>query len=199
MFHSGDGGVWVSAVVVPVGGFGGHPLVVTAIDAAAHKDDALKLAEGFRILSDGGLNVEQRADSDEGDLSRMGANLAEQERNCRIVGALRRLAGVGGLCEVGWLAGNAGKNRNIGATDCGQIAVDEAGAEFRVSKRGLDAEQVQFRTAQDKGQREGVVDVVANVGIENDELRGRRWYACRGLRAQKLAGDKRCQRDERCH
>jgi hypothetical protein len=63
----------------------------------------------------------------------------------------------------------------------------------------LDAEQAELRATQDEGQCEGVIEVVANVGVEDDELRGRRRNSSRSLRAKKLCGDKRCQRDEHCH
>src|ERR1035437_3954423 len=77
----------------------GFAVVVAPVDAAAHQHHPLELAEGGRVALDGRLNVEQRADGDERDLARMGANLAQQELDRIGVFPLRLLAGVGSLGE----------------------------------------------------------------------------------------------------
>ena len=144
--------LWRGRGVGVVGGWAAWlEVVVAAIDAAAHDDDAPELAEGGWVLGDGRLNIDERADGDKGDLAGVTADLAEQERDGCGVFVCGGLAGIGGLGEVGGFAGDAGEDRNAGAADGGEIAIDEAGAEFCVAKRGLDAEQVELGTAQDEG------------------------------------------------
>ena len=62
--------------------------------------------------------------------------------------------------------------------DRGEIAIDQARSQLGVAEGGLDAEQAQFGTAQNKGQRKGVVDVVADIGVQNDQLG--RWMGLSG-------------------
>ena len=73
-------------------------------------------------------------------------------------------------------------HRNVLAAHGGQVAIDQAGAQFRVAEGGRDADDLQFRALEGQGQREGVVDVVADVGVDDGELRRGPGLGRRGLR-----------------
>jgi len=81
-------------------GISGLVAVVAAIDAAAHDDHALELAERGRVALDGRLNIDERTDGDEGNAAGMEANLAEQETDSVAVLALGLLVRIGGLVNT---------------------------------------------------------------------------------------------------
>ncbi len=145
-------------------------VAVAAVNRAAHENDALEFAEGGGILVDGGADVHQGADGDENDLAWVTADLVEEE-SCGVgVGGLGEVAGfrVAALGEVGFgRAGCAGGYGDFGAADFGEEAVEEFGAGFGVAEGGGDAEDLQFGAAEGEGDGEGVVDVVADVGVED--------------------------------
>ncbi len=145
-------------------------VAVAALDGAAHHDDALEFAEGGGVLVDGGANVHQGADGDEGDLAGVASDLVEEEGDGVRVGELGEAAGFGvaALGEVGFGRGGcAGGYRDFGAIDFGEEAIEELGAGFGVAEGGGDAEDLKFGAAEGEGYREGVVDVVADVGVED--------------------------------
>src|SRR5229473_1206940 len=145
-------------------------IAVSAVDGAAHHDDALEFAEGGGVLVDGRADVHQGADGDEGDLAGVAADLVEEEGYGIGVGGLGKVAGFGvaALGEVGFGRGGcAGGYGDFGATDFGEEAIEELGAGFGVADGGGDAEDLQFGAAEGEGYREGVVDVVADVGVQD--------------------------------
>jgi hypothetical protein len=141
-------------------------VAVAALDGAAHQDDAPELSESGGVFVDGGADVHQRADGDEGDLAGVAANLVEKEGDGVGVGGLGEMAGFGvaALGEVGfWRGGRASGYGDVGAADFGEEAVEELGAGFSVAEGGGDTDDLQFGAAQGQSEREGVVDV----GVEN--------------------------------
>ncbi len=145
-------------------------VAVAAVDGAAHEDDALEFAEGGGVLVDSGADVHQGADGDESDLAGVAADLVEEEGDGVRVGELGKVAGFGvaALGEVGFGRGGcAGGYGDFGATDFGEEAIEELGAGFRIAEGGGDAEDLQFGAAEGEGDGEGVVDVVADVGVED--------------------------------
>src|SRR5260370_5235264 len=68
-------------------------VAVTALDAAAHHNDALELTKGGGGLVDGGANVHQRADGDQCDLAGVAENLLEEEGDGVGVRRLGEMAG----------------------------------------------------------------------------------------------------------
>ncbi len=145
-------------------------IAVSAVDGAAHHDDALEFAEGGGVFVDGGADVHQGADGDESDLAGVAADLVEEEGDGVRVGELGKVAGFGvaALSERGFGRGGcAGGYGDVGATDFGEEAVEEFGAGFGVAEGGGDAEDLQFGAAEGEGDGEGVVDVVADVGVED--------------------------------
>ncbi len=64
--------------------------------------------------------------------------------------------------------GRSGEDGNVGAAGFVEYAVHDSGASFGVSEGGGDAENFKLGTFEGKGKREGIVDVVAYVGIDDD-------------------------------
>ena len=86
--------------------------------------------------------------------------------------ALRRLVRVSRLREdIVLRCRDARGHGNIGAAYGAKIAIKQPRAQFRIAECGGNAENVQLRAAQRQRHRERVVDVVADVGIDNDQLR----------------------------
>ena len=61
---------------------------------------------------------------------------------------------------------------DVGVAGLVEEAVDKAGAEGGVSPGGGDAEEVELGALEDEAKSEDVVDVVADIGVEDDFLRG---------------------------
>jgi len=79
--------------------------------------------------------------------------------------------------------GNASGYGDVGATGFGKEAVEKPGAGFRVAESGSDAEDLEFGTAESECHGEGVVNVVANVGVDDDFFGLRRsWSGLCGAR-----------------
>ena len=149
----------------------GRFVVVSPTDAAAHHHNALQFAEGGWVARNRRLLVEQRTDGDEGDLPGMRANLTEQKANSVPILAIGLLARICGLREViRRLSGDACFDRKVFPAHCREVTIDEASAQFGIAKGRGDAEEFDLRAAQQKSQRKRIVDVVANVGVDNDEL-----------------------------
>jgi len=67
--------------------------------------------------------------------------------------------------------GDAGSYRDVRAADFGEETVEKLGAGLGVTKRGGDAEDLEFGAAESEGDSEGVVNVVTDVSV-NDDLFG---------------------------
>src|SRR6266481_297883 len=70
-------------------------IAVTALDGAAHQDDALELAEAGGVFINGGADIHERSDSDQSDLAGVVANLIEEEGDSAGVGGFGEMAGFG--------------------------------------------------------------------------------------------------------
>jgi len=82
---------------------------------------------------------------------------------------LRRVAafGVAALGERGLgRRGRTGGHGYLGVADFGEEAVQELGTGFGVTEGGSDAEDLEFGAAEGECDGEGIVDVVANVGVD---------------------------------
>ena len=159
------------AVDVPFRLRGAVLIAVAAVNAAAHQDHALDLLECGGVLADGGGQVSFRADGDDGDLAGMLADLAENELHSIGVLAGGLPLGIGGLGEdvvVG--SGYAGRDRDCLAAHGRQVTVHQAGAQFRVAEFRGDAENLQFRALEGQRQGKRVVDVVADIGVDDGQL-----------------------------
>ncbi len=169
--------------------------VVPTIDTAAHQHNALELGEGCRILLDGLFHIAERADGDEGDCAGMLTNLVEQEAHAGGMNGFRPTGSVDLLREdVGVRSRHAGGDGDVFAANGVQVAIDEAGTQLGISKCGGDAEQFEFGAAQGQCEGERVVDIVADVGIEDRQLR-----SGRGTRSCHLANSEFDSRKSRGH
>ena len=171
-------------------------VAVTALDGAAHHNDALELAEGGGVFVDGGTDVHQRADGDERDLAGVAPDLVEEEGDGVGVRRLGEAAGFG-VAALG--EGALGRRRyasgygDVRATGFGKEAVEKLGAGFRVAESCGDAEDLEFGAAESKGYGEGVVDVVADVGVD-DNFFGKGFLGgCGGGRRLGIAESGGCQ------
>src|ERR1035437_9125486 len=149
-------------------------ITIAAIDAAAHHHHPLELAKGRGIALDGRPNIGQWPDRNQRDLARVSANLIKQKRDPVGLLALRFVPRIRGLGEhVVVRSGKASGYRNILAADSSQVAINQLRPQLRISKCCRNPQQFQFRTAQSQRQRKRIVDIVANIRVENRELRCR--------------------------
>ncbi len=98
------------------------------------------------------------------------ADLIEEEGDGVGVGRLGKtvVLGVAALGEVGLgRRGNASGNGDFRAASFGEEAVEELSASFGVAEGGGDAEDLEFGAAEGEGDGEGVVNVVADVGVQD--------------------------------
>ena len=144
---------------------------VTAMNGAAHDDDALELQKSLRIFFDESANVDERTDADESDLAGVALDLVENEVHR---GRVRRAGERAGIAEsalvhaIGCVGGNAGENGDVAAASLGEEAIENPSAGFGIAERRCDAENLEFGTAQGKGHSKSIVNVVADVGINDD-------------------------------
>src|SRR5204863_10031972 len=103
-------------------------VAVAALDGAAHDNDALELSKGSLVLVDGGSDIHQRADGDQGDLTRVAANLFQKEGDGIRVYRFGEVAafGVAALGERGLgRRGRASRHGYLLAADFGEEAVEK--------------------------------------------------------------------------
>src|SRR6185437_8819931 len=101
----------------------------------------------------------------------MRLDLIEQKLHTVAVLAGRLVLGVRGLCEdVAVRSELARCDRDIAPANRREIPVDQARAQFGVTKVGGDTENLDLRTAQYQREGERIVDVIPDVGIQDDEL-----------------------------
>uniref|UniRef100_E6PYA2 Uncharacterized protein n=1 Tax=mine drainage metagenome TaxID=410659 RepID=E6PYA2_9ZZZZ len=172
--------------------------VVAAPDGATHHDDSFQLVEGFRAALAGCGNVEQRSDGKERNLARMGLNGGEQGSDRIGVWPRRKSLGVGTLGEhIGGLGGQPGSDRNGRRARSGEEAIKktihQARACFGIAKGGRDAQNPDLGAFEQQRESKGIVDVVADVGVDPDKLRGTLesgWLTfLQGLRRGGMDGD----------
>lgn len=146
-------------------------LVITAIDRAAHQDDSFQLAEGRGVAVDGGADVGEGADSDEGKFAGVLFDLVEQQGDRVGVLVIDAFAGPGPLGER---AGTGASLRDSGgygdffASGLAEQAVDHAAAHRSVAPGGGDTHDLDVGAGEEEAEGEDVVDIVADVGIEED-------------------------------
>ena len=149
-------------------------VAVAATDSASHQDDAFEFAESGEIFVDGGADIHQWADGDEGDLARVAADLVEEEGDGVGMRRLGEVAGFG-IATLGESAvrcsGNAGGYGGVRSTSFGKEMIEKLGAGFRVAESGGDAKDLEFGAAKSERHGESVVDIVADVRV-NDDLFG---------------------------
>jgi hypothetical protein len=96
--------------------------------------------------------------------------LVEEEGDGVGVRRLGEMAGFG-VAALGKGAfrrrGDADSYRDVRAADFGEETVEKLGAGLGVTKRGGDAEDLEFGAAESEGDSEGVVNVVADVSVED--------------------------------
>ena len=146
-------------------------VAIAAVDGAAHQDNALEFAEGGGIFVDGGADVHQWADGDEGDLAGVAADLVEEKGDGVGMRRLGEVAGFGvATLREGTFGrrGNAGGYGDVRTADFGQEAVEKLGAGFRVAERGGDAKDLEFGATKSEAHGERVINVVADVGVDDD-------------------------------
>ena len=92
-------------------------------------------------------------------------------------------------CENGVLAWrrSAFGDWDIRSASFGEQAIDHLRTKFRVAPRAGDAEDLEFGTDQGEADREDIVDVVADVGVDDDLYR----LSGRGLRLRARARRRR--------
>jgi hypothetical protein len=98
--------------------------------------------------------------------------------------------GIAALCEA--IAGRCWRSHsdwNVLVAVFAQQPVDQLGARFGIAEGGGNAENLQLRATQRQSNREGVVDIVADIGIDDDFLGG--WF--RGARLRRLCMSKDCK------
>jgi len=145
-------------------------VAVALANRAAHQHHTLQLVKCRGVAVNGSTDVRQRPDGNERDLARILADLAEQE----IDGVGMRFQRRAGLSPERLrkrylaLRRYALGDRNGGVAGFSEQTIDEPRAELRVSPGGADAENFELGAGNRKTDGEGVVDVVADVGVDDD-------------------------------
>ncbi len=136
----------------------------------------LELAEGGGMFFDSAADVHQWTDGDERNLAGVAANLVKEKGDRLRMGRLGEMAGFG-VAALGEGAlggrGNAGGYRDVRTSDFGEEAVEELGASFCIAESRGNAENLQFGAVQRESHGESVVDVIPNVGVDDDFFGGR--------------------------
>src|SRR5438270_1921715 len=103
-----------------------------------------------------------------------------------------------GECRLGRRCWD-GRHGNIWAPCFNQETIEEFGARFGIAESCGDAEDLQFRAAQGQRHRESVINVVADIGVNDDFLSGRASNFCRRRRTlrQATAGEREPQESQR--
>ena len=152
-------------------GVDGRLAAVTAADAPVHADEAGLLGDA-RLALEGGGNVLHRADRDERD----GLGRIHDSIDDRLDAVLVHLAGIAlevvaldpdGLAPALVVGAEAHAHCDVGAAGRLEHLRHDPGAVGCVAVVGHDELQVQFGGLQEQGQGPRVVDVVADVGVED--------------------------------
>ena len=166
------------------------------------------MAEAKRrgVAVDGGADVRQRPDGNERDLAGMLANLAEQEfdggrmrfrRACLSPARLRKRRFA--LCR------NPFRDGNVRVAGFREQAIRQTGAQVGISPSRRDSDNFELGTGKRKTDGERVVDIVADVGIDDDfdfrggaGGRGRRRLGEEGLRTERHSDGGANQKADKC-
>ncbi len=177
------------------------PVVVPPVDAPAHHHHPLELAKSSRIALDRRLHIGQRPDGDQRNLPRMRSNLIEQKlsRHRHASASQETLARISSLgkcigCSCVW---NAGRHRNIASPHRAQVPIHQPRPQLRIAVCRRDAQQLQLRAPQSQRQRKGIVNIVADIGIENHQLRLCRKLPCSRRSLPARPGNHHAQRCKR--
>ena len=163
-------------------------VAVAFADRAAHQHDAIEFLKCGGIATDRGAYVGEWTDGDKDDVARIFADLIEEEINGLRVGFHWSAFCPGGLRKrrFGWRRSAFG-DWDIRSASFGEQAIDHLRTKFRVAPRAGDAEDLEFGTDQGEADREDIVDVVADVGVDDDLYR----LSGRGLRLRARARRRR--------
>ena len=173
-------------------------IAVAAAHRSAHHDNALELAKALGILVDSRAQVAHGADAEQRDLAGMEPCLRQQKLD-RIAVRCGRPTPCPCRLRKHSLAGmvflRALQDRNTPNAALRQQSVHHARAKRRVTPCRSHANQFQLGALQDETQRQNIVDVVTDIGIEDDGLRLHRgrWHCAVGVR-RRLASEDRCHR-----
>src|SRR4029077_17978766 len=98
-------------------------------------------------------------------------DLLQQEVNRCRMGRLREMPALGIASLVEWIFGLGGHSRGYGYVLPARFAQETVGqfrAGLSISETGGHAQDFELRTAQRQSQGKGVIDVVADIGVDDD-------------------------------
>ena len=144
------------------------------LNIAAHDHHPFQLAESGRILIDHRADIGQRPDGDQGDLAGIFARLVQDEIHRRRMRSARERAALG-IAALGEgaqidIGGRAHGDGNVAAAQLAQHAVEHFRARRRVAEACRHADNVELRTGQRQPQGKRVVDIIADIAIDDDFL-----------------------------
>ena len=144
-------------------------------EAPAHEIKPLQKSRNFWIEREERRDVRERPDGEQRHFAGIRADRAAHEVNGRVVGDVavaRPVAEFRGLRTRRLALGNGKRHgasrvdRNVSATVVPADGGGHFAAPFRFAADRRDAEKFALRLAQQVGERERIVDVVADVGVE---------------------------------
>jgi hypothetical protein len=115
------------------------------VNATPHDYDALEFAESDRIFVDGGVDVIQRADGNQRDLTRMQFDLPEKKINTAWIFAVRLTTSISGLRkDIGLRGTDADCNGNIRAANGSEVPVKKASAKLGIAISSCNSQKLYF-------------------------------------------------------
>ena len=146
-------------------------VAVAPVNAASHENHPLQLVKCRRVTVDRGLHIGQWTDRDQGHPARVSPNLIEQKSHPVPVFVRRLLLGISCLAEdIGVGRRDPRHDRNVLTSQRSQVPIQQTRPQFRVAVRSGNAEDLQFRALEGEGERECIIDIVANVRIHYRKL-----------------------------
>ena len=158
--------------------------LVAARDRAPHQRDALDLFRRQRVSFDHGRHVGEFADGDQGDLPGIAVELAAQKIDGAFLQDLRAYEAIrpARLLDVLRRSGHTGDHRHLPPfparfpQELGRQARPRRG----IAGDGGHAEQFKFGAVDDQRQGKGIVNIGADVGVEDHGNLPRRVCRCEG-------------------
>src|SRR5262249_20428411 len=152
---------------------GGGLAVVTDADCSAHHDDALDPWLAVGVFGEQFGDVGERPDGAERQLARVRLELRIEELDGAFLDGPLAEGGAQAVLHLSAEVRRVARRRargdgDVSAADGVQQAAEDEGARVRVAVNGGDAVQADLGTRQDERQGEGIVDVAADVGVEQD-------------------------------
>ena len=158
--------------------FACFPVCSPRVVASAHDYHLLEQRRDFRVERKKRRDISQRANRQQRDLMRQGADRVAQElyRGIALLkfGVRPVFVERFGLRGAGLLRGNQQRrfhshmDRNIGSVCGAAHGVRKAGPLFRFARHRRNAEQVTTRLTQQISERYRIINIGANVGIQNN-------------------------------